>query len=70
MNSPEHGGTTWKEITPADEWYLTCIMGYTECLNRRRYADNDKNRHEINPNGWGRGWVSRNFNTADTFEVI
>jgi hypothetical protein len=62
--------TTWEEVTAGDELYLTYIMAYTECLNRRRYVDNDKKKHTVNPNGWGTGIVCRNFNEADSFRVL
>jgi len=59
----------WKEITDKDDLFIPYLMGYTECLNRIRYAENDENKNKINPNGWGRGRVSRNFDLNDSIEV-
>jgi len=70
ISSDRRGQSTWKEIATEEDLYFTYSIGYTECLNRRRYENNDKNRHSINPNGWGKGMVYRNFDDAETFEVL
>jgi hypothetical protein len=60
----------WKEVTPEDDLYHTYKMAYTECLNRRRFADNDRNINRVNPDGWGKGRVNRNFDDADSLNLL
>lgn len=70
LYSPDEAGQAiWKEITDNDDMFNVYIMGYTECINRLRYADNDNNRHRINPNGWGMGRVFRNFDINDPVDL-
>lgn len=61
--------SSWKEVRQGDELYLKYVFAYTECLNRIKYAGNDKNPDRVNPNGWGRGRVSRNFDENDSFDL-
>jgi len=63
-------GLIWKEITKKENMYDMFLMGYNECLNRLRYAENDRQDTIINEKGWGQGTVYLNFNTADPLPVL
>jgi glycosyltransferase involved in cell wall biosynthesis len=45
----------WKEVEMNSELSRFLIVGYSECLNRLIYLENDKKHYAINENGWGRG---------------
>ena len=45
----------WKAVEMNSELYKYLIIGYSECLNRLIYLENDKKHYAINENGWGRG---------------
>lgn len=51
----------WKEVPPYSDTYFEIVMGYGECLNRRTYWENDRNKRTVNPGGWGKGTVFLNF---------
>ncbi len=45
----------WKEVNGNSQFYNYLVTGYSECLNRLIYLENDKKHYAINENGWGRG---------------
>jgi hypothetical protein len=63
------GDTTWQEIRAAEELYSVYVLAYTECLNRSKFAYNERSGKRVNPNGWGMGVVTRNFDAGDRLEL-
>jgi len=57
---PEH----WKSVSRDEELFYDLVMAYGECINRLRYLENDKDTASVNPDGWGKGVVYLNFDTA------
>jgi hypothetical protein len=49
------------KISKETEWYMLAIKGYSECLNRIKYMENDEQNISVNPDGWGRGRAFLNF---------
>jgi len=61
--------SAWQELIQGESNYHMAEVGYTECLNRRKFWHNDKSAVHINEKGWGRGNVVRNFNTEDVVSI-
>ncbi|MBS1664530.1 MAG: glycosyltransferase [Bacteroidetes bacterium] len=51
----------WKRIQKEDVLYFRLIKSYTECVNRRKYMENDKAGTGVNLESWGKGTVYQNF---------
>ena len=51
------------------EWYTLAIKGYSECINRIKYMENDEENNSVNPAGWGRGKVFLNFDYGRSIET-
>ena len=62
-------GLVWREINTQDDLYLRFLMGYSECLNRLTYKENEQSGVAVNRGGWGCGTVYLNFNTRDALSV-
>jgi len=60
---------SWKRVLSHDITYFKLVMGYGECMNRLRYIDNDLRESAVNPNGWGKGIVYRNFDTSNPIKI-
>jgi hypothetical protein len=69
QSSDAEDNMIWKEVDAGDELYIQYILAFTECTNRRKFIDNDKQQHSVNPDGWGRGAVTRNFDPAEYVEI-
>jgi len=62
--------TLWKRIPEDEKMYIQMQLAYSECMNRAKYVENDqKNYNSVNPDGWGRGRVFRNFDTATPIDL-
>lgn len=56
----------WKRVAPENEGlYNLLVIAYSECRNSRRLEMNLEGRHTINPQGWGAGTVSLNFDDGN-----
>jgi len=53
--------TFWDKIPSDFDLFTNLIMLYTECTNRLKFSKNKMTRGTVNPGGWGRGVVHRNF---------
>lgn len=62
--------TAWLGLKEEDELYMRSLLAYAECQNRLRFVENDRNAHEINPSGWGKGTVFMNFDTSRPIPIV
>jgi hypothetical protein len=63
-------GLSWVEIPKGDALYCHVIKGYSECINRIKFLQNQQSSEPINQKGWGRGRVYRDFNKDIVFEIV
>ncbi|MBN9381675.1 MAG: glycosyltransferase family 2 protein [Chitinophagaceae bacterium] len=57
------------KVSKDTEWYTLAIKGYSECINRIKYMENDEQNNSVNPAGWGRGKVFFNFDYNRSIET-
>lgn len=51
----------WIRLNEHDEWYIKLVLGFGECMNRKKYLSNELQMKAVNDKGWGRGTVHMNF---------
>jgi glycosyltransferase involved in cell wall biosynthesis len=56
---PQH--QVWQEIPADSPFYASLVLSYSDCLNRLIYQENAQLGRPINPEGWGKGVVYKNF---------
>jgi hypothetical protein len=60
-----HNGSSekhiWQEIPNNSPLYTGMVLSYSDCLNRLIYQENAAFGREINPGGWGKCKVYKNF---------
>jgi glycosyltransferase involved in cell wall biosynthesis len=62
----DHGiKLSWKTIPPDDGMYTILVLAYSECKNRNKFTQNNKEGCIVNQDGWGRGTVYCNFDTSN-----
>jgi N-terminal domain of galactosyltransferase len=62
--------TAWKRIPGQDKLHTRLVMAFGECINRMKYLENDEKEHDsVNPGGWGKGIVYRNFDKKNPIQV-
>lgn len=59
----------WKKLSGYTPLYQRLVMGYSECINRIAYFDNDQDHSGINKEGWGKGTVYLNFDRNNPISI-